>query len=510
MARLLALDWDDHEARYVVASTRGAQLVIDAAGSIPVPTPTDESDARQTLVSALSSDPALRKIGRVRTLVAIDRSQVELLSLTLPPASDAELPDLVRNQAARESNIVTEDTSLDFVPLNDDPTEPRRVAAVALSRERLKEIQAICSAAGIAPDAILMRPYAAAALLAGSSEKPTQVFLLINVFEEEIDLSVVWHDKVLLWRTLRLANVSHDPAAAQKLIAEINRTVIVAGQSLQGQQIETAYLLGGLDEHPALWEQMQTGLSLSVTSVDPFDTVGESAADRPASVGRFSALLGALVVEARGDRHAIDLLDPRKTPTPPDRRRTLTLAGAAAGLLLLLVGYHVWSTLSAVDAENQSLTDELDRLDDEFKLASKRHKVVQAIRDWGESDVNWLDELRDLSLRLPSARDVVLLRMGMSHSRNVGGNIEMTGVVRDPAIVSRIENSVRDKDHQISSRHVQERDQDKSYAWHFEAQLVVTPRTSKGYVSHLPVGESDAPIVKKAPAKTSSTKATER
>ena len=128
--------------------------------------------------------------------------------------------------------------------------------------------------------------------------------------------------------------------------------------------------------------------------------------------------------------------------------------------------------------------------------------MVEAIRDWGESDVNWLDELRDLSLRFPSGRDVVLLRMGMSHARNVGGNIDMVGVVRDPVIVSRIENSLRDKYHQISSRHVQERDQDKSYAWHFEAQLVVTPRESKYYVSHLP----DRPDVEAADAKKSTSK----
>ena len=99
--------------------------------------------------------------------------------------------------------------------------------------------------------------------------------------------------------------------------------------------------------------------------------------------------------------------------------------------------------------------------------------MIQAINEWGENDVNWLDELRDLSLRFPSDRDAVVLRMGLGHARGEGGTIDMVGVVRDPVIVTRIENSLRDKHHQISSRHVQERVQENSYSWHFESSLVV-------------------------------------
>ncbi len=514
MARILALDWDNQEARYVVAHTRGVQLVIEATGTVSVPATGDSVNSRRQFGSALQTEFAAKKIGRTRTLVAIDRSQVELLNLTLPPASDAELPELVRNQATRESNVITDDTRLDFVPLTDSATEPRRVAAVVLSRDRLEQIQTICGEAGVAPDAILLRPYAAAALFAIASPEHAQASLLINVFADEIDLSVVLNDKVVLWRTLRQTNVSHDPVAAKKLIAEINRTMVVAAHQLGGQNIAAAFLFGRIDEHPALLEQLRSDFSVNVTLIDPFADVAETTAETPENAGRFSSLLGMLSVEAHRGSHAIDFLHPRKTPDPPDRRRATILAGSTAALMLLLVGYHVWSTLAEVDAENATLAQELDGLDDKFKQEGKRQKVVEAVRDWGESDVNWLDELRDLSLRFPSGRDVVLLRMGMSHARNVGGNIDMVGVVRDPVIVSRIENSLRDKYHQISSRHVQERDQDKSYAWHFEAQLIVAPRESKYYVSHLPDRpDVDAADAQKSPSKSKSAqqpKSTER
>jgi Tfp pilus assembly PilM family ATPase len=486
MARWLAFDWDQQEARYVVASGRGSRLVIEAAGRVDLAAEPGDGSSRLSVGSALHDALAPQRLGRARVLLGIGRNQVEVLNLTLPPSSDAELPEMVRNQAIRESNVVADDAVLDFVPLSDDPGAPRKVAAVALSRERLELIQATCADAGVTPDAMILRPYATAALLASASAPRGAASLLINVFSEEVDLSVLVDGRLVFWRTLRQTNASWEPAAAQKIVAEINRTLVVAQSQLANQSIEAAYLFGSLAEHPALLEPLQGELAVAVTLVDPFAGLAGSPSELPQNAGRFSSLLGMLTVESEHGSHAIDFLHPRKRPSPPDRRRTLILASVAAGLMILLGGYRVWSTFAEVDAENETLTAELDRLDDKFKLAGKQQKIIQAIRDWGESDVNWLDELRDLSLRLPGGRDAVLLRMNMSHSRTSGGTIEMTGVVRDPLIVSRIENSLRDKFHQIANKHVQERMQDKSYSWHFESSLVVAPREKRNYISHLP------------------------
>jgi Tfp pilus assembly PilM family ATPase len=485
MARLLALDWDQHEARYVVANTRGAQLVLEAAASIALATSSDEGASRLQLGHALQAALGRHKVGRALTLLGVERSQIEVLSLTLPPSSDAELPELVRHQAMRESAAITDDSSLDFVPLSDDPQGPRRVAAVALSRQRREQLQAVCAEAGVTPHAIVLRPYAATALFLGSSPPNDQACLLINAFADEIDLSVVSGGKVAFWRTLRQANVSHDPVAAKKLIAELNRTLVVVQDQLGEQPIAAAYLYGALAEHPALVEQLRDDFSLPVTLVDPFAALAEPPGEMPENPGRFSSLLGMLSVEAQHKAQAIDFLHPRKRPAPPDRRRQAIVASAAATVVLLLGGYYAWSTFAEVNAENESLDAELDRLDEQFKRAGKQQKVIQAIHDWGEHDVNWLDELRDLSLRFPSGRDAVLLRMALSHGRGTGATIDMVGVVRDPAIVSRIENNLRDKYHQISSRHVQERVQEKSYSWHFESSLVVAERDKRDYVSHL-------------------------
>ncbi len=323
---------------------------------------------------------------------------------------------------------------------------------------------------------------------------------------EEVDLIVLSAGGVAYWRTLRQAGASHDAATARRLVAEAARTLVVAGSSLAGRSLEAIYLCGGLDEHPALVEAARGQLPLELTLVDPFAAHG-GLAEPPENAGRFASLVGMLAVEAGGDRQAIDFLSPRKRPAPPDRRRMYVLAGVSAALVVLLGGYHVWSTFSALDEQIETLTAEFDRLDEQMEYAEKRQKAITAIASWAKNDINWLDELRDLSLRFPGGRDAMVLRMSLGQGRDSGGSIDMIGIVRDPIVVSHIEQNLRDDHHQISSRHMQEREKENNYTWHFESSLVVSPREPDEYVSHLPPEEqAERAESKSAKRKTSATK----
>ena len=84
----------------------------------------------------------------------------------------------------------------------------------------------------------------------------------------------------------------------------------------------------------------------------------------------------------------------------------------------------------------------------------------------------------------------MVLRMTASPARGGGGAVELDGVVRDPAIVVRMESDVRDAFHDVRSRRLQERGREKSLAWHFETSIHVAPRGKEQYVSHLPEAPS--------------------
>ena len=99
MPKYLAIDWDHCEARFVYASAsaRGSRLRILAAESVPL-TEEAERSAEETCAAIggqLRAALDRHSIGRVPTLVCIERTGMELLPLSLPPAADGELPDLV-------------------------------------------------------------------------------------------------------------------------------------------------------------------------------------------------------------------------------------------------------------------------------------------------------------------------------------------------------------------------------------------------------------------------------
>jgi hypothetical protein len=196
--------------------------------------------------------------------------------------------------------------------------------------------------------------------------------------------------------------------------------------------------------------------------------------------------------EARGARHAVDFLHPRQQARPPDRRRLITIAAAAVTLLALVAGYFQWERLAAVDDQNRQLAAELKELRELAKRAGKQGELVRAVRAWKTRDVIWLDELRDLSLRFPSSRDAVVLRMSMAPARAGGGVIELEGLVRDPSIVVRMENSVRDQHREVRSERVQQRGREKTHSWLFETSMSVTRRDKSKYVKQLPeTGDGD-------------------
>ena len=134
MPRLLALEWDAQEARFVLANLRRGSLLLEQAGSIPLPpAPEGEKLPPATAGQIIRTSLAAHRIGGAPALVVIGRSQVELRQLALPPAPDEELPELVRNLALRELSSASESSIVDFVRLATEPGEQQLVIAAALA-----------------------------------------------------------------------------------------------------------------------------------------------------------------------------------------------------------------------------------------------------------------------------------------------------------------------------------------------------------------------------------------
>lgn len=496
MGKILALDWDRRQLRYVLALVGRKTVKVLQAAEVAMAM-VQEADGEEVADPAATLKSKLgRSVSRLPALVGVDRASVETLSLTLPPATDAELPELVLNQAMRESASITEDTALDFLPVAGEAGQPREVLAAALAADAMARIRLVCSQAGIKPSRLLLRPYASASLFLRSQQAlPGEACLLVNLVGDEVDLTVVAEGKIVFTRTARIPHSDDQAETDRRVLAEIGRTLMVAMQQRMGDQaVSRIHVFGSPGDHQGLVEAISGQYELPAAEFDPFDAVEVRRKVIPEHAGSFAPLLGMLLDEADGAKHAIDFLHPRQAPKPPDRRRLLVAIAA----LLVTGGLFIWyqqaRELKKLDGAIASLAKTRDERKAQATQAFTRAQVVNSLRAWHAAELNWLDELRDLSIRFPSGSDMVVLQMALSPGRAGGGAISFSGMARDPKIVVRMESNIRDRYHDIRSKRVQERGPQGSLAWSFETSLSVAPRSKSTYVAHLkPQGSPPAP-----------------
>ena len=493
MAHFLALEWDSHEARVAVARSRGTGVTIEHAFTVDLsPRETDETSEEPKVGERIAAALAARRIGRCDTLVAVGRSEIELRLLSLPPAPDDELPELVRFQAVRQFSALGDDWSLDFFPVDQHQQRedmPRSVLAAAMSPELVKQIERNCEAAQLRVQRMVLRPCAAASLVLRkqTDEQAKSARLLVDVLGDEADLTVTVDRTVVFMRTIRLPGKLNSPQQALTLLGEIRRTRAAAQTQLGGQAVEQVVLFGTDDDHATLRPQIEEKLELPTVAFDPFmglSVSGEVKSHPPEHPGRFAPLLGILVDECRGAQHAIDFLHPRKKPEPPSQSRRYALIGAAASVVILSIVGYLWMGLRNLDHKTQLRKDELAELEQGMDRAEKLESEATEIDLWASGDVTWLDELTRLATQIPNADDLMLTKLetvpdDRNRARNGGGDrrrrgkIRMEGVARDDGVVDDLVTSLRDESHHTSSDGLRQDSRDQDYPWRFTAEVIV-------------------------------------
>ena len=489
MANYLAIEWSRREVRYLAASTKRSGVSVLAADAIPLEQAGEETESPESQVAtSLQTALAEQHLGKPTVLVVVGRNRVELLDVMLPPAEDRELAELVGNVAQAESSALREGASLDFVVRDRNPKQQRSVSAAVLPAEELSHINAICDQAGLKPQRIGLRPYPTVSLLLrGDSVPSSGTAIFVNLIDDEADLAVVSDGCVTVARSVRLPAVGTEETAIQALLAELKRTLVIAPVAESGETaVETIYVCGRPAEHDDLIQRIHEELGLPVELFDVFAAAEVKGEGLPDEAGAFAPLLGIIKDEMQGTTgttDGIDFLHPKKPPKPPNHKRTAALITAAVLAVVAGGGYYVWNTLATVDAQNRILGKRANELNDLVKKARRKRALYASLYAWHASSVNWLDELRDLALRLPSQRDVMFQGLAASPSRGGGSSVALEGIARSPDVVNRLEMEMRDQFHQIRTPRLEEKVEGKKSTWHFESSLLVKARDKAQYLN---------------------------
>ncbi len=469
MPKMLALEWDGREARVAVASVRTGDITVEDAFIVPLgDDESSESETGRRIAEALAS----RNIGRLDTLVALGRANLELRMMSLPPAAAADRPDLVRFQAMHNFTTIGDDWPLDYVEIGGSDEEGVKVLAGVITPDLKQQILTTCRQAELEPRRLVLRPFAAAYLLRRFGSARSGCVLMVDRLAQEADLSVLVDGQVGFMRTVRLPVHGDEATVARALFGEIRRTIGAAQNQLVGKKVERLVLCGSPEGHADLVAALTEQLEFPVESFDPFQHVALSSSltrQQPEQSGRFAPLLGMLVNEADDVRHDMDYLNPRRRPEPPNTRNRRLVLGGVATAAVLLVAFLIWNGLRSLDSEIAELGKRSADMDAAVERADQLVRESQMLEQFSQGDVTWLDELREMAVRVPSSNSTMLSELTLA-TNSPGGAFLMKGHVRDSSDIIQLEQSLRYNDNIVTGK-VGTLDQSQSeYAWLFDTQ----------------------------------------
>jgi hypothetical protein len=228
----------------------------------------------------------------------------------------------------------------------------------------------------------------------------------LSVGEKGGEFSVARGESLAFARPVAGPALSSDAA----LLGEIRRNLAVyAGQAPQ-HPIRALYVAEADTQTLGVADRLRDTLAIPVFRFDPL------AGEQPpagATVGSFAGVAGLLHLYGKGKGLPINFVKPREPKPPADpNRRLLVYAGAAAAILILLVGGYGVTKLSQLDREITAKAKEKEELDKDLQAKyDSDERRLAAVDQWLKSEVVWLDEIYNLTARFPDISKVKLTEL---------------------------------------------------------------------------------------------------
>lgn len=470
MGYRILLELDHAAARIAIA--RGAARVWEITDSFAVDLEPGEESA--AMVERIRKGLQTRAGGIRGDLdLIVGRRDVELRELSLPPAPENELPEMVRFAARNEFTHFTDQTLLDFSPIRGGDNLAWTVVAGTLNGPVAKLAQDLASGLNLKLRRILVRPWCVAHAL-GNGMNPDRVSLVIDGGGESIEMSL-WHaGHMLVARSFRPG--SHDAASAgAETLDEIQRTLMVSGRATGGKSVDELLLLGSPETFPL---PDREGLPPR-RYVQPVSQRSGSGGNSVRGMA-FAAHRGALNRLERPVGDMLDFHNPRRVVVKATDWRRVGLWGGVAAATLLMGAFFVWSLLSSQNREIAKRLQTLESLRKANAPAGNRPGVeqilgeVKLVDDWMAQRVDWLEELHQVSSRMLTPDDAIVdsMELGFEDAKT---RVTLTGHVLDSETGTRIKSGLGERPFAVETGRASEDAKSREYPYIFTYKLSREP-----------------------------------
>lgn len=396
MSKEIAIQWSHKRLHVVSGNVQSSSVKIDRAFTIELPAEkTTEQSIAKEVANALKSNG----IGRNDVTIVLGRECVEMRQFDVPPVPADELPELVRMQAGTHFTAFSEDWSLDYVPVkHDQDGMPIAVVAAAVSPQLMKQIKDCVEGAGLKIRHITLRGFSCLEL--ANSIAASGCRILAQQTGEELDFAVVNGKDVVLTRTVKMHDSYSDDELAKRVSQEFKRTTASAAHQLGNSNIDHIIVIGNEGDSRVIFEQLKNDSIADVSYADPA-VIGSWSDALITSVdgqtSQYGSGVGALLGKSKGQKHVVDILNPRSRPKEQSKFRKLYFYGGLAAALAICAFGATWFMLDQQKKKISRLAFDLT----EIRKTTKSHQDVLAkvaeFDKWKKADTNWLDELDTIS-----------------------------------------------------------------------------------------------------------------
>jgi hypothetical protein len=352
---------------------------------------------------------------------------------------------------------------------------------VALKKQTLAALHALCRGAGLKLAAVMPRPHALAGAIEraqASGSVPAQPTAAVIVLGRRwAELSVLSEGRVLLARSLALG-----PALA----GEVQRSLAVfAIQNATLPAPDILFVAG--QREPKFEAALRDVAAINVQRLEPLAVFDQAVEGER---GLYAGAVGAAYLWGKHGSAPINFAAPKQPvqTSAPARQRTLGYAAAAA--VLLLVGIIVANRVLAAKAHQVALLNlQKQDLEERFKKYAQDRLDVEGLKDWEATNVSWLDEFYDLTARFPHQVGFRLkdFTAGPPAKRNpkekIVAHMSLTGVARadQQHLVNQFLDNLNADRHLKATLHRSKVDDKGMMQFHF--QVDIAQRTPEKYTA---------------------------
>lgn len=474
--------------RYLLASPAGQQWRIEAGGPLTVAPPTaedadPESDSQQDNAARTPQDAWAELLGQPwtevsakstrsrRVILCVQRPEVDFFNFPLLLEPGEDVTEAIHNELTLQEKVSVDDLAIDYQLQELEPEKPL-VFAASVAHQSLEQWKQLGVENNRRLEQVFLRPLATSHIL-DQVTLPTleNSCLLVAVYGQQADLILLHQQQPCFTRNLIIQNPDSAKAVVEQLISEIRLSVSSLDLPYLDEALSNAVVLAEQRLATELIVQLKVELDIDGTQVPIDQLPGFVFNDDCEPEYDWLPLLGSLNMETLNPgTDVLDLLNPKQPVEPPSMIRRIVLLSA---LLVIVLGYF---GMNWYDQYQADYDDVVKIVKDGRKQKASYEKILpdaqlaQYVLKWKNNEIQWLDQLQQLSETLPTGDQAVIRQMSGSQTPE-GANMSLQIHARDLAVTEAIQKAISDKSIQIKLKRVVETN-DAQYPYRMETNLL--------------------------------------